>query len=316
VINKEPWYDLNIQINYFITFKTVAKFGSFSEAAKKLMLSDGTVRHRVETLEKFFGAKLLDRYPKGIKVTQFGDLLLQKLNKLDDFITDLYSLKNIYQNSDKKNIRICAGEIAIFEIVPKVIKAFKKENKEIDIFIESNHARDCIKKLLLNEVDIAIVGEFMFPEFKNQWRKLETYNILETPLCVIVPASSPLALRKQISLNEIKDMPLIRRTPGSATQAIIDKLIGKNLQSNNKFYFEVETASALIQAVSLNLGIGIVSEVQAKKFSKPSKVKILKLDPPLKVKLKVAIKKKNNKAIVKKFLEYIMNNRIILSKHR
>lgn len=303
--NKISLSRLNLGINYFLTFRMVAENGSFSKTSEILSISEGAVRHRVDTIEKYLGLKLLDRNGNGVKLTTPGNLLLTSLGKIDEFLESMESLRSNYSANKGENIKICGGEIAILEVLPRILKKFKINHRETEILVEASHAKDCITKLLNGEIDIAIVGEFMFPEFSDNVSKLLAYDIFETPLCLAVPVSNHLSSRSTIALNELKDEHIIRRVPGSATQAIVDKLIEANTTYDSNFRLEMGSSAALLQAVSMNLGVGIVSEVQAKRFSKKSKVRILKLDPPLNIKLKAVLSKKENGTIVDEFLDYL-----------
>lgn len=297
----------NIGINYFLTFKQVLKYGSFSKTAKKLMISEGAVRHRIDTIEQYLGLKLLNRRVNGVSATEAGNLLLINLQKLEEFNKSLDLIRDKYAMDNENNLKICAGEIAIIEILPKALRDFKKKFRGTEIFVESSHARNCIIKLFNGDIDVAIVGGLVFPELSLEWDKLLAIDIYETPLCVAVPVSSHLAFRHTITSNDLKHEQIIRRKAGSATQAIVDKLIGGSISpiNNHIFHLEMETASGLLQAVSRGLGIGIVSEIQASRFANKSKVKILRLDPEVKIKLKAVISRENNKAIIQEFFNYL-----------
>lgn len=297
--------ELNIGINYFLMFKMVAKYGSFSKTAKRLMLSEGAVRHRIDTIEQYLGLSLLNRKVNGVSLTDAGNLLLTNLQKLDDFIESLNYIRDKYTINKENNIKICAGEIAILEVLPRTLRGFKRNFRETEIFVEAGHAMNCITKLLNGYIDIAIVGEIAFPDLSYEWKKLLAIDIYETTLCVAVPASSHLAVRQKIALNELQKEQIIRRKDGSATQAIVDKLIGTSKTSNGAFHLEMETASGLMQAVSTGLGIGIVSEIQASRFANRSKVKILKLEPNVKIKLKAVINHEKNKISTEEFFNYL-----------
>src|SRR4051794_3299613 len=60
-----------------LTFREVARLGSFSRAADALALTQPAVSQQVGALERQLGARLLDRGPGGLTLTAAGRLLLE-----------------------------------------------------------------------------------------------------------------------------------------------------------------------------------------------------------------------------------------------
>src|SRR3954464_8117971 len=60
-----------------LTFREVARLGSFSRAAEALSLTQPAVSQQVAALERQAGARLLARGPGGLALTRAGALLLE-----------------------------------------------------------------------------------------------------------------------------------------------------------------------------------------------------------------------------------------------
>src|SRR3954465_10597029 len=60
-----------------MTFRAVAREGSFSRAARELALSQPSVCNQVAALEREVGVRLLAREPGGLKLTPEGAILLE-----------------------------------------------------------------------------------------------------------------------------------------------------------------------------------------------------------------------------------------------
>ena len=83
------------KISYFQTFLYAAKTKSFSKAAKKLGVTQGTVSNHISVLEKYFDAQLFLRTPEGVDLTLEGNILFENAEKI---------LENI--NNSKQQMRI------------------------------------------------------------------------------------------------------------------------------------------------------------------------------------------------------------------
>jgi DNA-binding transcriptional LysR family regulator len=60
-----------------LTFREVARLGSFSRAAEELSLTQPAVSQQILSLERQAGTRLIDRGPGGIGLTSAGELLLR-----------------------------------------------------------------------------------------------------------------------------------------------------------------------------------------------------------------------------------------------
>jgi DNA-binding transcriptional LysR family regulator len=65
-----------------LTFRAVARAGSFSAAARELALTQPAVSQQVAALERELGARLLRRGPGGLSLTEAGALALEHAEAL------------------------------------------------------------------------------------------------------------------------------------------------------------------------------------------------------------------------------------------
>ena len=69
--------------NKLHTFLTVVKEKSFSNASRKLGISQPAVTQQIKSIEDYLDAKLVDRKKSGIKLTKSGEQLLYVAQKLE-----------------------------------------------------------------------------------------------------------------------------------------------------------------------------------------------------------------------------------------
>ena len=63
-------------------FGILARTGSFTEAARELHLTQSAVSHAIRALEEDVGCRLLDRTGKKATLTQSGEQLLQRADRI------------------------------------------------------------------------------------------------------------------------------------------------------------------------------------------------------------------------------------------
>src|SRR5437588_30838 len=66
------------------TFIEVARLGSFSRAAEKVLRSQPAVSAQIRQLEQEYGHKLLDRSSKAVKLTPAGEVILDYAVRLTE----------------------------------------------------------------------------------------------------------------------------------------------------------------------------------------------------------------------------------------
>jgi len=71
------------------TFVTVARAGSFAEAARRLGLSPAMVGRRVQALEERYGARLVERTTRSLRLTDLGQEFLGKAAEILEAVDDL-----------------------------------------------------------------------------------------------------------------------------------------------------------------------------------------------------------------------------------
>jgi len=65
------------------TFLTVARERSFSKASAKLGISQPAVTQQIKFIEKYLGAKIIERKKNGIKLTNEGEELYKIATRLE-----------------------------------------------------------------------------------------------------------------------------------------------------------------------------------------------------------------------------------------
>lgn len=74
------------------TFVTVARSGSFAEAARRLAISATMVGRRVQGLEERLGAKLIERTTRSLRLTALGEQFLLKAAEVLEAVEELNEL--------------------------------------------------------------------------------------------------------------------------------------------------------------------------------------------------------------------------------
>ena len=193
-----------MEIRVLKYFLTVAREGSITGAANSLHLTQPTLSRQLQELEKELGQKLLVRGKYKISLTPEGMILKKRAQEIVEMVekteAEFSSLKDVLSG----DIYIGCGETDSMKYVASVIKEIQEIYPEIKFHIHSGNAEDVTEKLdkglldfgvLIQPIDLSKYDNLELPE-KDVWG-------------VIMRKDSPLANKKAIELEDIKNLPLI-----------------------------------------------------------------------------------------------------------
>lgn len=231
-------------------FVTTAEHKKMSLAAKHLFISQPTISQIISDLEKEYNIELFERKGKELKITRAGELLLENAKKMvainDALIQDMKNLHSI------RTLRIGATMTIGNNLIANVAKGIESLHPDIDTYVKVTNTAHIEMLLLRNELDIALVeGIIHHPE-------IISIPVLKDELCVICSKTNPLANKTQIEISDLNKQAFILREKGSGTRAIFERTMDAH-QIEYKIKWECASNSAIIDAVSNNLGIGFVS---------------------------------------------------------
>lgn len=244
-------------LKYFVT---VVEAASYTTAAEKLHISQPSLSNAMKQLESRLDIKLIDRTKRHFKLTEEGRILyvesLQLLNHFDHLSTEMERLRL----DGPPELALGVIETANFWL-PKVLKEFKKEFKNIDVKISNVLGLDSVEKALNNyNVHIAITNQFI-----NQ-KNIKIIPLYVENLVVLLPNNHPLEKKEYIEISDLKNEVFIIAKDGFQTREDIMHVfklhgIKPNIQ------FEIDRFDTACALVMNNLGVTVVPENYIKHFS-------------------------------------------------
>ena len=144
-------------LNHFYYFYEVARNGSFTGAARELMISQSALSIQIKSLENSLGGPLFDRRRGGVDLTDTGQRAFQVaervFNDIDELMADL-------QASD----RHVTGAVSIATVngigiylLPQVLSGFKQEFPNVRVRVDFQEGEGVIDLLNRGKVDFALV---------------------------------------------------------------------------------------------------------------------------------------------------------------
>lgn len=238
------------KIEFFII---TVEAGSFSGAARKLMLSQSAISQQISLLEQERKVMLFDRSGYRPVLTKAGEFYFKKCKELVAFYEQMnYQVKQIDLHS------IVIGITGPFEShhIPFIIKIFKEKYPQIEIKIVKGSFQTCKEWLNNNEIDIAFAIE---SDFINE-TKIAYQVLFQHQICAICSYEHPWSKLTMIVSQDIIDQPLVclsKRFGEGFYHDFVEAFDKDRIKPN--IIKEVDTLDELILSVKLNEGIGLTS---------------------------------------------------------
>jgi DNA-binding transcriptional LysR family regulator len=189
-----------------LTFREVARQGSFSRAARALARSQPAVSHQVGALERELGTALLVRGRAGAVLTPAGELLLVHADALAERLALADTQMDALVADERRTLTVGAFPSALATIVPAAATALRERDPDLELVVEEGTVDDLALAVRSGRVDAAVGWQdAALP--RREHDGLRRVDLHEEPMVAVLPATHRLARRKRIALGDLAAEP-------------------------------------------------------------------------------------------------------------
>lgn len=246
-----------MDINYelYKVFYYVASSLSFSEASKKLFISQSAVSQSIKTLERKLEQPLFIRSTKKVQLTPAGEVLLKHIEPAMNLIQRGENQLLDANTLGLGQLHIGASDtICRYFLVP-YIKQFHKKFPNVPIKVTNATSLNCVDLLEQGKVDL-IVTNYPNSHMNNTYVQKTVASF--TDVFIANPAYFNLK-QQEIPFSELKQYPILMLDRKSTTSEFLHNIF---LQHQLELIPEVELSSndLLIDLAKIGLGIAFIPD--------------------------------------------------------
>jgi DNA-binding transcriptional LysR family regulator len=202
-------------------FDEVVRTNSMRAAAENLNVAATAVSRQIENLEEHFGAQLVERTNRGIKLTAAGRLLADRAGRTLRELEHVHQLIEDLQGLESGKVVIYANGATVANVIAPVLAEFSLRYPKLRFEVTISSAREAIEALTSGQADIAVaLFASAMSGVKLRLRSEISYDVIINP-------REPAASAKAISLGELARMPLALPDRGFATRQAIEDLFAR-----------------------------------------------------------------------------------------
>ncbi|MGZ7443791.1 selenium metabolism-associated LysR family transcriptional regulator [Paenibacillus sp. TH7-28] len=241
-------------------FYTVAERGSFSAAAQALHMTQPAVTMQIQSLEDYFGCKLLVRSTKKIELTEAGQTLIPYARKSVELIRETEQAMARYTSMLEGRLQLGASLTIGEYVLPRLLGPFGQRYPHISIVMKVMNTTQIIEEIVGHQLNFGLV------EAPVQHPDMVSEPVMEDELKLIVPSGHPLSGNKTVTLEEVVSYPFVLREKGSGTRQVMEAEFKRRgiEMSRIQTVMELGSTGAVKSAVEAGIGITIISPSSVK----------------------------------------------------
>ena len=242
---------MNYSLRQLRVFVTVAQARSFSRAGEIIGLSQSAVSHSVKELETQTGVKLLDRTTREVVLTEAGQQLAMRLERLlDELNSTLRDVGRLGQQLSG-TVRVAASQTISAHLIPQCIAESNHRYPDIDFVLHDRPQQWVLESIRQGDVDFGIVID------PGAVSDLECEVVLSEPFLLLCRDDDPLASLSQVAWQALQGANLVLQDYASGSRPLIDAaLAAQGVKAT--IVQEIGHPATLFPMVEAGIGISVL----------------------------------------------------------
>ncbi|WP_460109534.1 LysR family transcriptional regulator [Streptomyces sp. YKOK-J1] len=199
----------------------VARLGSLGAAAREVGITQPAASSRLRSMERQLGVALVDRSPRGSRLTDAGALVTDWARRVVEAAAAFDAGARALRDRRDSRLRVAASMTIAEYLLPGWLLALHAERPDTAVSLLAGNSAKVAELLLDGGADLGFVEGLTVPP------GLDSAVIARDRLIVVTAPGHPWARRRRpLTPAELAATPLILRERGSGTRQVLDTALG------------------------------------------------------------------------------------------
>ncbi|MGW1805914.1 LysR family transcriptional regulator [Streptomyces sp. NPDC002078] len=199
----------------------VARLGSLGAAAREVGITQPAASSRIRSMERQLGVALVDRSPRGSRLTDAGALVTDWARRVVEAAAAFDAGARALRDRRDSRLRVAASMTIAEYLLPGWLLALHAGRPDTAVSLLAGNSAKVAELLLAGEADLGFVEGLSVPT------GLDSAVIARDRLIVVAAPGHPWARRRRpVTAEELAGTPLILRERGSGTRQVLDAALG------------------------------------------------------------------------------------------
>ncbi|WP_020117681.1 LysR family transcriptional regulator [Streptomyces canus] len=230
----------------------VARLGSLGAAARELGITQPAASSRIRSMERQLGVALVDRSPRGSRLTDAGALVTDWARRIVEAAEAFDAGAQALRVRRDSRLRVVASMTIAEYLLPGWLLALRAGRPDTAVSLHAGNSATVVERLLSDEADLGFVEGLTVPS------GLDSVVIAHDHLIVVTAPGHVWARRRRpLEAAELAATPLILREKGSGTRQVLDAALGGLARP----LIELSSTTAVKAAAVSGAGPAVLSEL-------------------------------------------------------
>ncbi|MFF9152387.1 LysR family transcriptional regulator [Streptomyces sp. NPDC014846] len=230
----------------------VARLGSLGAAAREVGITQPAASSRLRSMERQLGVALVDRSPRGSRLTDAGALVTDWARRVVEAAAAFDAGARALRDRRDSRLRVAASMTIAEYLLPGWLLALHAERPDTAVSLLAGNSAKVAELLLAGEADLGFVEGLTVPT------GLDSVVIAHDRLIVVTAPGHPWARRRRpLTPEELAATPLILRERGSGTRQVLDAALGGLARP----LLELSSTTAVKASAVTGAGPSVLSEL-------------------------------------------------------
>ncbi|MEE1752582.1 LysR family transcriptional regulator [Streptomyces sp. SP18CS02] len=233
----------------------VARHGSLGRAAREVGITQPAASSRVRSMERQLGVALVDRSPRGSRLTAAGTLVTDWARRVVEAAEAFDAGAQALRDSRDSRLRVAASMTIAEYLLPRWLIALRAERPDTAVSLRAGNSTAVAAGLLAGEADLGYVEGLSVPD------GLDAVVVGHDRLVVVAAPSHRWTQRRApLTPAELAATPLILREYGSGTRQVLDSALAAHGGLADPL-LELASTTAVKAAAVSGAGPAVLSEL-------------------------------------------------------
>ncbi|MFE5515820.1 LysR family transcriptional regulator [Streptomyces sp. NPDC056529] len=233
----------------------VARHGSLGAAAREVGITQPAASSRIRSMERQLGMALVDRSPRGSRLTDAGALVTDWARRIVEAAEAFDAGAQALRGRRDSRLRVAASMTIAEYLLPGWLIALRAERPDTAVSLQAGNSAAVAERLFAGDADVGFVEGLAVPD------GLDGVVVAHDRLAIVAAPSHPWARRRApLDPAELAATPLVLRERGSGTRQVLDAALSAH-GGLARPLLELASTTAVKAAAVSGAGPAVLSEL-------------------------------------------------------
>ncbi|MCU7916254.1 MAG: LysR family transcriptional regulator, partial [Candidatus Thiodiazotropha sp. (ex Gloverina cf. vestifex)] len=260
-----------MDLQHLRSLLAVSETGSITEAADHIGITQPALSRRLQQLEAFLGAELLNRGRKGAELTEIGRLVVAEAQILVNRFDHLKEQVRAHQGLEGGTVRIGGSATAVSFVLSKAIASFQRSHPAVRFQLKEAGSIEVAEDVISGRLELGLVT------LPVQARELDVWPLLNDSIVLVGPKGHPLANKKAINAKALDGLAFVGFEADTAVRQIINAALREAGVEMN-VVMELRSIPAILRMVATTGNLAFVSRLGVDSFEEVREIEVNNLN--------------------------------------